>query len=174
MSYQTELAGWHDFFILAGTAAATLVGLLFVGLSLHLRIVVTTSEVRSLARVTLANFGTVLFVTIFMVIPQGAAAAGSQLIGAGIVSFVVAGPSLVGAVRSRDWSFDMSATQRLRVALRFGVSSLSYLAVIAAGILLLASMSLAFTVLLVAIVVLLVVSLRNTWDLLVTVADVTQ
>lgn len=174
MSYQTELAGWHDFFILAGTASATLVGLLFVGLSLHLKIVVTTSEVRSLARVTLANFGTVLFVTIFMVIPQGAAAAGSQLIGAGIVSFVVAGPSLVAAVRSRDWSFDMSAMQRVRVALRFGVSGLSYLAIIVAGILLLASTSLAFTVLPAAVVVLLVVSLRNTWDLLVTVADVSQ
>jgi hypothetical protein len=57
MLYQAALAGWHDFFILAGTASATLVGLLFVGLSLHLRIVVSTSEVRSLARVTLANFG---------------------------------------------------------------------------------------------------------------------
>ena len=174
MSYTAEVAGWHDFYILAGTASATLVGLLFVGLSLHLQIVVTTSEVRSLARVTLANFGTVLFVTVFMVIPQGASSAGVQLIGAGIVSFVVAGPSLVGAVRSRDWSFDMSVTQRVRVALRFGVSGLSYLAVIAAGILLLGSMGLAFTVLLVAIVVLLVISLRNTWDLLVTVADVTQ
>ena len=42
MLYQAELAGWHDFFILAGMASATLVGLLFVGLSLHLRIVVTT------------------------------------------------------------------------------------------------------------------------------------
>ena len=40
MSFQTALSGWHDFYILAGTAAATLVGLLFVGLSLHLRIVV--------------------------------------------------------------------------------------------------------------------------------------
>jgi hypothetical protein len=28
MSYQAEVAGWHDFFIVAGTASATLVGLL--------------------------------------------------------------------------------------------------------------------------------------------------
>jgi len=46
--------------MLAGTAAATLVGLLFVGLSLHLRAVLSRSEVRSLARVTLANFGLIL------------------------------------------------------------------------------------------------------------------
>jgi hypothetical protein len=174
MSYQAEVAGWHDFYIMAGTASATLVGLLFVGLSLHLQIVITASEVRSLARVTLANFGAVLFAALFMVIPQGPTAAGSQLIGVGLVSLVIAGPSLVGAVRSREWSFQMSVMQRLRVALRFGLSSLSYLAIIAAGILLLSSVSAAFSVLLIATVLLLVVSLRNTWDLLVTVADVTQ
>jgi hypothetical protein len=28
------VSGWHDFYILAGTASATLVGLLFVGLLL--------------------------------------------------------------------------------------------------------------------------------------------
>jgi hypothetical protein len=174
MSYTAEVAGWHDFYIMAGTASATLVGLLFVGLSLHLQIVITASEVRSLARVTLANFGAVLFAALFMVIPQGPTAAGSQLIGVGLVSLVIAGPSLVGAVRSREWSFQMSVMQRLRVALRFGLSSLSYLAIMAAGILLLSSVSAAFSVLLIATVLLLVVSLRNTWDLLVTVADVTQ
>jgi hypothetical protein len=124
MLYQAALAGWHDFFILAGTASATLVGLLFVGLSLHFRI--------------------------------------------------VAAPSLVGAVRSGEWSFEMSTMQRVRVVLRFGLSGLSYLAIIVAGILLPASSSAAFGVLVTTIVVLLVVSLRNTWDLLVTVADVTE
>jgi hypothetical protein len=174
MPYPVVASGWHDFYILAGTGSATLVGLLFVGLSLHLRIVVTTSEVRSLARVTLANFGAVLFVALFMVIPEDWTAAGSQLIGSGLVSLAIAAPSLVGAVRSGEWSFEMSSMQRVRVAMRFGFSGLSYLAIIAAGILLLASLAAAFDVLLIATVVLLVVSLRNTWDLLVTVADVTQ
>ncbi len=174
MSFQAELSGWHDFYILAGTASATLVGLLFVGLSLHLRIVVTTSKVRSLARVRLATFGAVLSVALFMVIPLAPSAAGLQLIGAGIVSLVVAAPSLVAAGRSRAWSFQMSAMQRVRVVLRFGVSGASYLAIIVAGILFLSSGSSAFTWLLITTVVLLVVSLRNTWDLLVTVADVTQ
>jgi len=175
MSYEAQVAGWHDFYIVAGTASATLVGLLFVGLSLHLQIVVSALEVRSLARVTLANFGAVLVVALFMVIPQGPSAAGSQLVGAGVVSLVVAAPSLVGAVRSGDWSFDMRLIQRVRVMLRFGFSALGYLAIVVAGILLLASsLSPAFGLLLVTIVALLVISLRNTWDLLVTVADVTQ
>jgi len=46
VSFQAAVGGWHDFYLLAGTAAATLVGLLFVGLSLHLRIVIASSEVR--------------------------------------------------------------------------------------------------------------------------------
>ncbi len=121
MSFQTAVGGWHDFYILAGTAAATLVGLLFVGLSLHLRVVIASSEVRSLARVTLAN------------------------------------------LRPRD---------RARLLLRFGLSVASYLAVTVAGVLLFSS-SQAFTWLVVATLVLLLVSLRNTWDLLVTVGDVT-
>src|SRR6478672_2514111 len=55
-----ELAGWHDLYVTVGAAAATLVGLLFVGLSLHIRVVVAHPEVRSLARVTLTDFFVVL------------------------------------------------------------------------------------------------------------------
>lgn len=174
MSYQAEVAGWHDFYILAGTASATLAGLLFVGLSLHLRIVITASEVRSLARVTLSNFGAILFVALFMVIPEGSSSAATELIAVGITSTVIASPSLVAAVRSGEWSFEMSLMQRVRVVLRFGLSAASYLAIVVAGILLLSSVSAALILLVIVIVVLLIVSLRNTWDLLVTVADVTQ
>jgi len=95
------MSGWHDFFILAGTAAATLVGLLFVGL------------------------------------------------------------------------LRLQRSTRLRLLLRFGMSSVSYVGIIVAGILLFSSPNWAFTVLVTAIIVLLVVALRNTWDLLVTVGDVT-
>jgi hypothetical protein len=45
VTYPTAASDLRDFYILAGTAAATLVGLLFVGLSLHLRTVITTTEV---------------------------------------------------------------------------------------------------------------------------------
>jgi len=175
MSYSAEVAGWHDFYIVAGTASATLVGLLFVGLSLHLRIVVTATEVRSLARVTLANFGAVLIAALVMVIPQDAPSTGSQLIGVGIVSLVIAAPSLIGAVRTGQWTLEMGLLDRARVWLRFGLSAVGYLVIVLAGILFVAaSFSAAFDLLLITTVALLVISLRNTWDLLVTVADVTQ
>ncbi len=174
MPFHTAVSNLHDFFILAGTASATLVGLLFVGLSLHLKIVITASEVRSLARVTLANFGAVLFVTLFMVINEGPETAGFQLIGSGIVSLIVTTPSLIAIARSQDLTWEFSGAERVRLVLRFGLSAVSYLAIIAAGVLLLLSLTSVFVwVIVVAIVVLLLISLRNTWDLLVTVGEAT-
>ena len=75
----------------------TLVGLLFVGLSLHIRAVLSRSEVRSLARVTLANFGLLLLVSLFMVIPQGPSAASPELLISGLFTLIVIAPSLVAA-----------------------------------------------------------------------------
>ena len=169
MPYQVVAQRWHDFYIVAGTAAATLVGLLFVGLSLHLRVILSRSEVRSLARVTLANFGLILFVSLFMVIPQGSSSVSPELIGSGVVSLTVIAPSLVAAGRSR--------TRTLRpyqLASRFGLSALAYVGVIIAGVLFgKGSDDTAFSWLVVIAVVLLVVSLRNSWDLLVSVGAAT-
>jgi hypothetical protein len=167
--YDVIVQRWHDFYIVAGTAAATLVGLLFVGLSLHLRAVLSRSEVRSLARVTLANFGLVLFVSLFMVIPQGASATSPLLIGAGVFSLGVIAPSLAAAGRSR--------TRTLRpyqLVMRFGSSVVAYVGVIVAGVLLgRESVASALSWLSAVTFVLLVVSLRNSWDLLVSVGAAT-
>lgn len=174
MSYPTAASDLRDFYILAGTAAATLVGLLFVGLSLHLRTVIAATEVRSLARVTLANFGAVLFVSMFMVITEDKSAAGVQLIGSGVVSLIIATPTLVAAGRNQGQILKMQRRDRARLVLRFGLSCASYLAIVGSGALLLSSFVSAFAfVLAVALLVLLMVSLRNTWDLLVTVGEVT-
>lgn len=62
---------WHEFYLMAGTAAVTLAGLLFVALSLHLdRLVEESHEhVLALARVTLLSFTMVLFASMFMLVP---------------------------------------------------------------------------------------------------------
>jgi len=108
-----------------------------------------------------------------MVIPDGQSTAAVQLIASGVASLVIATPSLVAAVQSEGRTLQMRRRDRVRLLLRFGLSVAGYLAVIVAGVLLFSSLTPAFTWLLVAILVLLIVSLRNTWDLLVTVADVT-
>jgi hypothetical protein len=169
VSFHAAAEGWHDFYLIAGTAAATLVGLLFVGLSLHLRAVLSRPEVRSLARATLTNFGLLMLISLFLVIPEGASDLGLQLLIAGAVSIVIITPSLVAAVRSR------TRTLRLRqLTLRFGLSTFGYTGVIVAGALLMAASYRAALDWLVTItLILLIVSLRNSWDLLVSVGEAT-
>jgi hypothetical protein len=166
--YQVLVQRWHDFYLVSGTAAATLVGLLFVGLSLHLRAVLTRPDVRSLARITLSNFALVLFVSLFMVIREPSSAASSQLIGAGLVTVVTA-PSLVAAGRSRARTL-----RPYQLLLRFGLSGLAYVGVIISGVLLAAgSDDPAVAWLWPVTVLLLFVSVRNSWDLLVSVEAAT-
>jgi hypothetical protein len=168
MTYEVIAARWHDFYLLAGTSAATLVGLLFVGLSLHLRAVLAHPEVRLLARITLANFGVILVLSLFLVIAQGPAAAGTELIFSGIVSVLIVVPSVLRAVRSR--SVLPHPVQRV-VRVTFSVSA--YAAIAVAGVLIRrAAYSTAFIWLVVATILLIVVSLRNSWDLLVLVAEI--
>lgn len=152
---------------MAGGASATLVGLLFVGLSLHLRAVVSRPEVRSLARATLTNFVLVLLVALFVVIPQDATGLGDDLIVSGAVSAVIFGPSLVAAGRSHTRTLKI-----WQLVMRFGVSAAGYAAVVVAGALILhATYTAALAVLGGSSIALLVVSLRNSWDLLVTVGE---
>lgn len=70
MEYQTTLQGWHTFYAISGEAAASLTGLLFVGLSLHLKLVVARADVRALARVTFTGFVLMLLLALFLIEPQ--------------------------------------------------------------------------------------------------------
>jgi len=71
LSYPEWLDRWHEFYLMAGTAAVTLAGLLFVALSLHLdRLVEESHEhLLALARVTLLSFTMVLFASMSMLVP---------------------------------------------------------------------------------------------------------
>lgn len=168
MPYQAAIQRWRDFYLIGGTSSATLVGLLFVGLSLHIRVVVSRPEVRSLARITLANFGLVLLVSLFLVIHQDPRAAMYQLLFSGLFSLVIVAPSLLSAGRGGTRTF-----QVVRLVARVGLSVVAYAAVVVAGILIgRHTYGSALNLLLAVVIVLLVVSLRNSWDLLVSVADV--
>jgi hypothetical protein len=162
------LAGWHDLYVTVGAAAATLVGLLFVGLSLHIRVVVAHPEVRSLARVTLTDFFVVLLIAICVLQPTDSPAQVAYWLAA------IAIVSLVLMVRPLREGLARGAARALGLATvtaRFGVSVVAL-----AGLLVCAALAGAgrpadsLDLLLVVVVALLVVAVRNTWDLLVTVA----
>jgi len=65
------MESWHDFYLLAGTAAVTLAGLLFVALSLHLDRLVEESHEHLLAltRTTLLSFVLMLTASLMMLTP---------------------------------------------------------------------------------------------------------
>jgi hypothetical protein len=171
VSYQAMLQGWHDFYSVSGMASASLIGLLFVGLSLHLRIVVTRADVRALARVTFASFVLTLLGSLFIVIPETrATATGVELIISGAVSGALVAPSILAGVRTRS-SSTLVFRQLMR---RFGLTALGYAGFIVAGALFASgSVSSGLTWLVGATVGLLVLSLRNSWDLLVSVGAAT-
>ena len=79
---------WHDFYLMAGTAAATLAGLLFVALSLSLERLVEESHehLLALSRVTLLSFLIVLFASMFMLVPPSSARQTALMLGAMSVS----------------------------------------------------------------------------------------
>lgn len=62
---------WHEFYLMAGTAAVTLVGLLFVALSFHLDTILheKRSHLLSAARLAFMNFIFVLMLSLFFLIP---------------------------------------------------------------------------------------------------------
>lgn len=66
------LDSWHDFFLLAGTAAVTLAGLLFVAMSIHVDALVKPGRGHflQLSRAVLGSFLFVMFVSLVLLIPH--------------------------------------------------------------------------------------------------------
>jgi hypothetical protein len=167
VSYAATLATWHDFYVAVAAAAATLVGLLFVGLSLQLQTVVSRPDVRALARATLSAFGLLLVFSLFLLTPEvGAGTHGYELIGTAAIGGIAHLRSMGGALHVDG----VRAIGVRQLVQRYGLYTACYAMVAAAGGLLLAgdlTDGLEWTV--PAAILAVVVSLRNTWDLLVTV-----
>lgn len=70
-TFATTMESWHDFYLLTGTAAVTLAGLLFVALSLHLEQLVEESHehLLALARAMVTAFVMVLIASLMMLAP---------------------------------------------------------------------------------------------------------
>jgi hypothetical protein len=168
-AYAELLRAWHDFYLVAGGAAATLAALLFVGLSLHLRTVLSRPEVRNLARVTLVNFVCVLVVALVVVVPTAVPwQTGLQLLIPAVLSLAATVPGAANAVALKG----RSALRTGLLVRRFGFSLICYVALIGVALAFFAGRSDDALVWLVGVVItLLYVAVYNSWDLLVTVGE---
>jgi len=77
-AFAQAIERWHDFFLLAGGASATLVGLLFIAASLHVEIFgnETASRARLAATQALTNFFIVLSLSLVFLVPDQSPQAG--------------------------------------------------------------------------------------------------
>jgi hypothetical protein len=94
-TFSQTVNGWHDFYIMVGTAAATLVGLLFVSLSLNADAVAhpANADLRALAEQTFSTFLYILSFAILFLIPH------QSPIGLGMPLLFVGGFGLYSTVR---------------------------------------------------------------------------
>jgi hypothetical protein len=65
------VASWHEFFLMAGTAAVTLAGLLFVAISIHVDTLIDESRehLLSFARLILFSYVGVMLLSLMMLVP---------------------------------------------------------------------------------------------------------
>ena len=160
------MGAWHDFYVTAGGAAAALVGLLFVGVSLHLDAVVSRPDVRATARGAFQSLIAILVVALVVLVP---AISGSDL---GEVLIVLGAVGLLGAARDARgmWGSDLLLGARAAVR-KLGFRFAGLLSMLAVGILFLTRNDQAASWLLAVIFLLLASSAQTAWSLLIEVAE---
>lgn len=161
---------WHEYYVLCGTAAATLMGLLFVSLSLHVEALRESSRnhLSVMARSAFASFLMVLFVSLLMLTPALQRRPLSvSLILIGVIRIAISVPALRRTfIKDRDGTAYGRAYVIAHTVLPIG----AFIALLAAGVLLAgrhADDGLEFLML--GCTLLLADAARCAWDLLVKV-----
>jgi hypothetical protein len=167
------LQRWHDFYILVGTASATLVGLMFVTISFGSRFITEQSlpSLRVYVSPTLIHFIYVLVIATVVMIPTlTRMPLGVLLVLVGLLSF---GRAL--------WMTPFMRQQQRQQGTDKGdwvwyliVPSISYLLFVGTGIGLLLGLNQALNALAAATILLPVNGIRNAWDMVVWIAIKTE
>jgi hypothetical protein len=162
-----DIERWHDFFLLAGTAGVTLMGLLFVAVSLNVAIIMRGNE-RHLRAIATSAFEAYLFSTILallMLVPmERDRIHGVALIVIGVVGLVRA----IAHVRAAGPAVPRFTRGRLLLP------AAAHVVLAITGVRLLAESPDAVQMLITAVVWLLVSATRNAWVLLVEVGEVKE
>jgi hypothetical protein len=165
------LERWHDFYLMAGTAAVTLMGLLFVGLSIHLDAMVRGDaiHVRAVALEAFYNFFFVLLIALVMLVPDPSERpTGTLLAAIGALRLVLLARNLRGLPVAAAHGFERGHVWRRSVA-----SVIGYVLLMVTGILLArrAAAVDALTMMLATTVMLLATATRSAWDVIVRVGE---
>ena len=104
-SFSQDIGAWHDFYLLVGTAAVTLLGLLFIAVSLNLEVIAQEehAELRARAVLTFNSFLYVLiFALLFLIPSQSPAGLGWPLLLVGGTGVFTLSQNLLRIWKARD------------------------------------------------------------------------
>jgi hypothetical protein len=162
MDFAHELHEYHEFFFLVGSAGSTLVALLFVAVSLGTGFLTAErgAATRTFFSPVVVHFTIVLIISAVTLMPGHRASFFAAMIGANaIVGLAVSAFATVQLLRN-DWS------TLLEDRLAYGLlPAAAYAALLAAAVMIYGENTLALDVLAGALLVLLIVNIRNAWDL---------
>ena len=158
------LHAWHDFYVLIGTAAATLIGLMLVAASISASYMTEKHQagIQSFYTPTVVHFATVLITCVVLVAPLGATPLGALLLAIGAVGL---GYASVVWVRMGRGGFTASIDLADRFWYALSPVAGHLLLVAAVLMLLLFNDERSLELLAVAIVLLLLAAIRNAWDI---------
>jgi hypothetical protein len=154
---------WHDFYVLVGTASATLVGLMFVTASIGAPIFTEKNReaLRAFISPTVVHFSTALFLCILALIPaHGSLAMALLLAVAGVAGLVYSSRLLVQLFVQGQFHVDI--VDRLFYA---GIPVVGYVLVLIAASLLLIESEHGLELFAAALITLLLAGIRNAWDM---------
>ena len=154
---------WHDFFVLVGTAGATLVALLFVAVSIGVGFLTDgrAAATRAFFSSVVVHFTAIFFIAAVGLVPThwpaffAGAIGACALIGGGVSIFTTA-----ELIRHR-W------TKYVQDHLAYGfLPTLCYAVLLVAAAMIYAEHHAAFDVLAGSLLLLMIVNIRNAWDLM--------
>jgi hypothetical protein len=164
-SLTDQLREWHDFYMLVGTASATLVGLMFVSASIGASIYNESHRgaMRAFVTPTVVHFSALLFICILVMVPSHTFMTLGVLLGiGGLLGIAHSGIAVFTPLVRHRFTVDLSDSMFYAL-----IPVLGYVLVAASGIMLLVQSSWSFNVIAAAVLVLLVAAIRNAWDMTV-------
>ncbi|MGA7809104.1 hypothetical protein [Bradyrhizobium sp.] len=162
------LKEWHDFYMLVGTAGATLLALLFVAVSLGTGFLTVERQgaTRTFMSPVVIHFTSVFFLSAIALFPSHQAKFFAALIGAtAVIGATISTYITVKVVRT-----DM--TNYLEDYLAYGIlPGLGYLALLTAAVSIYFEKDFGLYALAAALLLLAIVNIRNAWDLTLTMVQ---
>jgi hypothetical protein len=164
MQFAQALHEWHEFYVLAGTAGATLVALLFVAISLGAGVL---TDKRSAATRTFYSPVVVHFTAVFFISAVGLFPAHRAWVFAGLIGACAAIGGAV-AVYTSVQLLRHGWTKYVEDHLAYGLlPAICYAALLIAAAMILNENEYVLDVLAGSLLLLLIVNIRNAWDLTV-------